>query len=413
MKLLLSLFILFALTLIPTTAQDTGAPTPEPTTLMRALSLIADTPAVQDGAPVVSYGANHEALLARGLPVPANWAFFEFLGAPSAVLFSLSGAGMSEMAPSLYIGGPDYMQTVGFDFFQIEAAIEIGMPPAHGQILLGTFSAESVIAAHLARGYTVEAGGEEGTLLCPADGCDSGQQTRVAERDMSNPFGGRLGQMRPLFVGDGLIVVAGDYDVLQALIAPLTTSARSPVDPETERVLADLPEYQALANTLAADPLVPAVMVFDPADLQTDPAPDEDAQAVLDANPLPPFALFAIASAADAGAQTEDGLALLVYEDAADAETAAASIDARLALPSVRGDRAYSEIYGEFGTVEPAQVVADEATGLSVVVLRVSGERPPVENEEGGTVMSHRVFSRFLQSVYMRDTLWLTTGAEE
>jgi hypothetical protein len=348
-------------------------------------------------------------LLARGLPIPANWDFFEFLGEPPAILFSLSGAGMSDMSQTLWQGGPEFPGTIGLDFFQIAQTIEVGQPPTHGQILLGTFDAEAVIAAHQARGYTVEAGGEEGALLCPADGCESGQKVRPTERELSNPFGGRLGQMRPLFVGEGVIVVAGDYAVLQALIGPLTISARSPSDPDRERTLADLPEYQALANTLAANPLVPAVMVFAPADLQADPAPDDDAQAVLDANPLPPFELFAVASTADTGAQTEDGLVLLVYQDAADAETAAASIDARLTLSSARGDRVYSDIYGEFGTLEPAQVVTDEATGLSVVVLRARGERPPAEDEDGRTPLSHRAFMRFLQSVYMRDMLWLAT----
>lgn len=406
MRILLALCILLALA-VTTVAQDETPPDAEPTAFMRALSAIADTGVVQDGGPIVSYGANHEALLARGLPVPANWGFFELLGSPPAVLFSLSGAGMADMLPNIVRGAPDYAATVGFDFFQIEAAVEVGMPPMQGQILFGTFDTDAVIAAHRARGYTVEAGGEEGTLMCPADGCESGQQTRVAEVDPSNPFGGRLGQMKPLFVGNGLIVVAGDYALLQDLVAPLTISARSPSDPDRERTLADLPEYQALANVLAANPLVSAVMVFDPLDLQPDPGPDEDVVALLQASPLPPFDLFAIASVADADEGSEDAVALLVYQDAADAETAAASIDARLALPTVRGDRTYSDVYGEFGTIEPAQVVADEATGLSVVVLRVSGERPPAENEEGLTVMSHRAFSRFLQSVYMRDMLWL------
>jgi hypothetical protein len=399
MKILLALCMLFVLAFTGA-AQDATETAPEPSPFLRALSLIADVPSVQDGAPVVSYGANHEALLARGLPIPANWEFFEFLGAPPAILFSLSGAGMSDMSQTLWQGGPEFSGTIGLDFFQIAQTIEVGLPPTHGQILLGTFDAEAVIAAHQARGYTVESESEAGMLLCPADGCESGQKVRVTDVDPSNPFGGRLGQMRPLFVGDGVIVVAGDFAVLQDLIAPLTEDAAS---------LADLPEYQALANTLAANPLVSAVMVFTPADLQPEPAPDDDAQAVLDANPLPPFELFAVASAADADAQNEDGLALLVYTDAADAETAAASIDARMALTSARRDRVYSDIFGEFGTLEPAQVVTDEATGLSVVVLRASGERPPAEDENGRTPLSHRAFMRFTQSVYMRDTLWLST----
>src|SRR5690606_18298251 len=113
-------------------AQDATEPAAEPATFMRALGLIADIPAVQDGAPVVSYGANHEALQARGLPIPANWGLYEFLGEPPLILQSLSGAGIAEMASNLARGGPDYSTVVGFDFFQIEAAIEVGLPPTHG-----------------------------------------------------------------------------------------------------------------------------------------------------------------------------------------------------------------------------------------------------------------------------------------
>ena len=406
MKLLLAFCMLLAMFFTAAAQDATGTPAEpaEPSTFLRALGLIADIPAVQDGAPIVSYGANHEALQARGLPVPVNWGLYAMLGEPAVVFASISGAGMSEMATSIRMAGPDYPAAVGFDFFQIEAAIEVGLPPTNGQLLLGAFDANAVIEAHVARGYTVESESEAGTLLCPADGCDSGMKTRFDGVDRSNPFGGQLGQMKPLFVGDGVIAVAGDFAVLQALIAPLTEDAP---------VLAERPEYQALAGALTAYPLVPAVMVFDPADLQLDTAPDEDAQAVIDANPLPPFELVAIASGADDDPRVEDGVLLLVYADAADAETAAASIDARMALASVRAQATYAELYSVNGTLEPAQVVTDEATGLSVVMVRVSSENPPLEDENGLTVLAHKEFLRFMQSLVARDALWLlTTGGE-
>lgn len=407
MKILLTLFILFVLA-FTTAAQDaTGtpeAPAAEPSPFLRTLSLIADVPPVQAGGPVVSYGANHEALLARGLPVPPSWAIYEALGTQTVFLFSIPGTGMSNFITTLLLAGAKYPDTVGFDFFQIKQAVEVGRPPEHGQVLLGAFDPESVIAAHTARGYTIESESDAGTLLCPADGCDSGAKTRISERDPANPFGGDLGQMRPLFVADGVIVVATNFDVLQGLIAPLTADAPT---------LADLPEYQAVANTLAAYPLVPAVMVFNPADLQPDGAADEEAQAIVDANPLPPYELVAIASAADADAGTENGLALFVYADAAAAGTAAASLDARMALSSALAGASFGEMFGEAGTLEPARVVTDEATGLSVVVLQISAARPSNERVDGSIVMSHRPFNRFLRSIITRDSLWLATDTSQ
>ena len=203
---------------------------------------------------------------------------------------------------------------------------------------------------------------------------------------------------------DGLIVVAGDFAVLQDLIAPLTGGAAS---------LADRPEYQALANALTAYPFVPALMVFDPADLQPDPAPDDSAQALLDANPLLPFELIAIASGASAEPRIEDGVALLVYADAADAETAADAIDARMALSSVIAQASYAELFSANGTLQPAQVITDDATGFSVVMLRMSSKDLPLEDENGLTLLAHRAFSRFMQGIVTRDTLWLTTTSEE
>ena len=119
-KLLVILLVLASSVVM---AQETSTPENEPTTFMRALGLIAAIPSVQDAGQIVSYGANHEALLARGLPIPIDWGMYETLGENALFLLATPYPGFSNFATTIRMGGSEYAQAVGFDFFEIEAAI--------------------------------------------------------------------------------------------------------------------------------------------------------------------------------------------------------------------------------------------------------------------------------------------------
>src|SRR5690606_1972886 len=149
----------------------------EPSPFLRALSLIPDIAPVREATPLFSYADYHAALAARGIETPERFAdFLADREAYGPLLPALPMSGPNNLLTYLAAGGAEYPETVGFDFFEIAQGIEIGVPPEHGQILIGDFSADAVEAAYTAREYSVEREGETGVLLCPEAGCDSGTQ---------------------------------------------------------------------------------------------------------------------------------------------------------------------------------------------------------------------------------------------
>lgn len=397
-------FLLIVLVLVTLSAAAQEA---EPTDFMRALALIPDTAATREGAPIISYADYYAGLAARGYLPPPNWALFEMtqlIPLPAA----LPPAGPRQMLQNLSVGAPEYPQVVGFDFFQIEQGIEIGMPPAQGQVLAGGFDEAAVVAAYSARGYTVEQESDAGLLLCPEAGCDAGTATNLREINPGNPFGGHLGRSEPIFVGDDILLNSPNIEIVQSLIETYTADAPS---------LADAPEFAAVAAVLADFEYVSAVSAYSPQAfspltaemLNMDAAAFKQFMAGIDAVPLPPFELVAMASATDD--EHEYGLALVVYADADAAETAAAALDDRLTtLESLRTRQVYAEIFEDIGTLEPARVITDEASGMSVVVVQVTAERPPNTEVDGRLIWSHRPFQLFERMVIMRDTGWLIPG---
>jgi hypothetical protein len=226
-----------------------------------------------------------------------------------------------------------------------------------------------------------------------------------------NPFGGHLGRREPIFVGDGVLLNSPNDTLVEAMAAAYEGSESS---------LADAPDFQALANVLAEYPYVSAVMavsplsvsLLDPLAMTRDTEAAEALLADLETMPLQPYQIAAFASVADG--EREYGLALLVYVNAEAAQQAAASIDERLAaLKSVRTQQTYADLLAETGTLEPAQVVADDATGLSAVVVRMTTPQPVNEEVDGQIVASHRGYVRFLQMLVLRDTNWLAWSSSE
>ena len=412
-KLLITLLVLASSVVM---AQDTSTPEPEPSPFRRALSLIPDIPLVREATPLFSYADYHASLASRGIERPARLA--EFMADKDAygpILPALPIAGPPNLLTYLAAGGEDYPATVGFDFFEVSQGIEVGMPPGAGQILLGDFSADAVEAAYTARDYVVEREGETGVLLCPEAGCDTGAEIDFRGILRGNPFGGELGRKEPLFVTDGVLLNSPHFPMLEAMAATYEGSAGS---------LADAPEMQAVADLLDDYPYVMSVMAVSPLSLGTVDLSfmDDEVRAqtlegltsALESMPLAPYQVAAFASTADE--TNEYGLTLLVYANADAAREAAASIDQRLAaMESIRiPGRTYAELFDGVGTLEPSAVVTDEATGLSVVIVRASKPLPSNEPGENGMVMgSHLLYRRFYEMISARDSNWLVWGSGE
>jgi hypothetical protein len=379
---------------------QSDTPESEPSPLMQALSAVPDNATVRESAILFSFGDYHAAIAAAGFEIPQDWA--SFIDNDPFSPRVLPPAGAANLLQYLFLGAPAYPEILGFDFFQIGQALEFGTLPGMGQVLVGSIDPVAVVTAFTARDYTAEEQ-ELGFLLCPANGCDSGQDFDINNRMPENPFGGNLGRREISYVQDGIFVNSPDDVTLLSMTYALKGSARS---------LAESPELQAADHALSEWPYVSAVIAVSPLELGVgDPMRMIEGQEVVipeGADVLLPFysaALFA--SVADE--ERQYGLALLVYADAETAEIAAAAVNARLGLLSSVTEEPYRELFAEFGEVVPAEIVTDEATGLSVVVLRVGG---PTHDEAAENGLVHSSFNRLVQSIYRRDTEWLRWGVE-
>lgn len=412
-KHLIFLFALFVLTLSAVAQDATETPDPEPSPFRRALSLIPDIESVRESTLIFSYADYHAALAARGIERPDR--LVEFLDDREVygpILPALPLTGPENLITYLIAGGADYPATVGFDFFGVAQGLQVGMPPGAGQILIGEFSADAVEAAYTARDYAVERETETGALLCPAAGCDSGAQIDFRNRLPGNPFGGDLGRSEPIFVDDGVLLNSPHLPMLEAMADTYEGEAAS---------LADAPELQAIGGVLDDYLYVSSVIAVSPLSLGTLDARIAETPSVaqtiteqLESMPVAPYQIAAFAAAADP--ENEYGLALLVYVSAEDARVAATSIDQRLAaMESVRiPGRTYADLLTDIGTLEAASVVTDEATGLSVVVVRALNPVPSNEPGDDGMVRaSHLLFRRFYEMIISRDNNWLILGSGE
>lgn len=380
---------------------QSDTPESEPSPLMQALSAVPDNSTVRESEILFSYGNYHDAIRAFGVDIPQDWS--SWLDDQTFPVRVLPPAGASNFLQYLMVGAPVYPEILGFDFFQIGQALEFGTPPSMGQVLLGEIDPDAVAAAFTARNYTAEEQ-ESGLLLCPANGCDSGMSMDIKNRMPENPFGGALGRSEISYVQDGILLNSPDDETLLSMTYALKGTARS---------LADSADFQAADHVLAAYPYVSAVIAVSPLALGLgDPMRMIEGQEIdipEGADALLPFYSSALFASVANENLDEYGLVLLVYGDSETAEIAAAAVDARLALPSVVTRMSYAELFAELGDVAPAQVISDEATGLSLVVLSMGGI-PREDIVESG--IGHSAFMRLIQSVYRRDTEWLRWGVE-
>jgi hypothetical protein len=396
MRVLAVCCALMLLMVMPIVAQD-DPPTDTRPPLLRVLGAAPDTEDIRKAAIIASFADYQAALALRGLETPTSYADFEASDDETrqTVLFALPQVGPEALLRSfLFLGEmPDLM---GFDFFQIAQAAEIGSPPANSLIFTGDFNAQTVIDAHIARGYSAISD-DFGTLLCPEDGCESGAIMDLGNRQNANPFGGAMGQTQPIIVSDARILNARFYSVLAAMAEVIQGQTRS---------LADSKDVQAVANILAYRQYVSAVVLVSPAAISI---VDATASSGRFSNfmgrlsalpPLPLYSLLSVSHTADA--YYEYGDILLIYPDIDSASRAYESIVARLeGVESVRVEgRTIEQLYNEVGEFLPPQVVTDEKTNFSALQLTI---RTPLETMDTGRFAL--AFNRLYRMLLERDTV--------
>jgi hypothetical protein len=366
-----------------------------------------DHRAVEDARP----GAAHPATLAdlqAGLdvddPAAQRW-LAAFMGVAS---------GSSELMTGLLGIGADWPEVVGFDPMAIDRQLTFGAPPATGLVLTGRFAPEAIGAALGARGFVSQPADGDVVLWCGPAGCDAGLEMDLADREIADPFGGRIGRKQPLAVSSSALLSSVDLATIEGMLAATTDVVPS---------LADDPAWAAAAGALAGEgttliqaTFVPSpLLLADPAAiLLADPSLADlrawvEAQRAAGFRAIPPATLLAVG---DAATGTEQVVTLaLTYPTLADAQVAAEVIPERLAqMPSLRVARPWSEVLGERGVTSIAGTAVETASGggVAAVTLRapLAGDDP---DDTGRLPASSQLYRLFIEAIATRDLGFLAT----
>lgn len=401
------------LLLVPITSAQDEPPTDTP--LLRILSAVPAGLARAEGfVSYIDFRASEAGREGTGRYANVEQLVADESDAASLWINALPSSGPGDLMQNIFRGS-DMQEVMGFDLFDIDQALEFGMPPTNGVMLAGDFEAGTIIAAHIARDFTVESTIEspEGlTLLCGPDGCDSGQQTNIENRYPSNPFGGNLGRSQPTLIitsedDHDLVMSSGPLDVVDAMADSVYGERQS---------LADNRTYRAAAEVLAGRDLLRGAYFISPMEVYFLPdmpnvlggmGEDQDVTE-LDLPHLPGYMLLVFADIANE--DTQHAVVGLVYTNIEDAEAAVEAVPARLDVAvSLRVARPMQDLFDERGMVlnEP-EIIENETTGRFVVLFDF--EYPQVTNEpnnSGLITQSGLGFRLFMNMLFARDLAWL------
>ncbi|MCA9903394.1 MAG: hypothetical protein KC547_06025 [Anaerolineae bacterium] len=384
------LIVLILLTFAsPIWAQDSASDTPA---LLDMLALVPDSPSAREY--LVSY-VNYRAVEAArpGALQADTWADWEAARQaddaafdPWMAAFQGISSGPIEMLQLLFVAD-NWPQVIGFDFFEIDQALEYGQPPSMVQVLQGDFNAEAIVSAYEAREFSVEARGDL-TLLCGGDGCDNGMALNMDRLDQTNPFGGRFGRQEPLLIAPGHLVDSADIAQVDQHIALLEGEAAS---------LADDAQFQAAARVAAREGLLIQVQFANAALLGIEG--DNGAS-------IPAYDLLVLA---DAATESEQVVSVgLVYASAADAQAAAEALPARIeSYQSIVRDQPFLDILAERNAAYTVEVFEDETSGAAVAVVVLRGPLAGAEAVDGRLPSSSQIFRLLVQMLYQRDLGWM------
>ena len=376
--------------------------------LLQMLALVPDTVDVRES--IVSY-ADYRAMEAvRGIDTPTAQDFDN--GTDLSALWIASSMGISSgMQLNMLMPMLEEMELlVGFGFFDIDRSLTFNDPPGIGTILAGDLDPEQIRTAFTARDYTTEVSNGI-TVLCGANGCDSGMEMDLANRNPANPFGGQFGRSEPVaLLPGGLLANSPSYAVIEAMLAAGQDEADSLADVASFRAIVEA--AGEIGPVIQASFLSPMHLAFDPVMILGPSATAENQAALEDVlatyNALPPYTVAGLLDVSDGDDQI--ALIALVYGDAEIAQAAGEEVVHRLEIgKSFVTDQTFTEIFDERSiTIDEPYVYEGDGVALAMIPLRypVPGNEP---NEDGPVFTASGMGYRFLiTSVYRRDTTFLS-----
>jgi hypothetical protein len=311
--------------------------------------------------------------------------------------------------------------TTGINFFAIERTISYGQPPATGVILQGDFDNAAIVAAYTENGWEVERDEDGVIMLCSVEGCDSGLQTNLEQRNVANPFGGELGRVEPIAVTDGFIYNSPVMTTIMGIM-----NVRRGDFPS----LAESADVQAAVAVIAEQGLIRQAAIFAPelvgaeldvAMLLGERMTAENVEAALEElreliTPLPLYSFFMVAETANLKAEIQTAHVVLVYSDNESAQAAVAALEHNLqpdGLMSVRMRRPWRTLLDERGELQ-MQVIEHAASGRYVVLVSLAAPLVQADDSIDGLLMMSGIqFRLFMDMIFSRDTAWLVTSIPE
>jgi hypothetical protein len=334
--------------------------------------------------------------------------------AGSLLIQSLPLSGFTGAQYLLY-GGAEMPELMGFDFFDLDASLNYGVPPAQVTLYQGEFDADQIDAALTNSGYVSDEL-DGAPYWCAEAGCDTGMMQDLPNRNPANLFGGDLGRRFPVLLMD---------DVVAASASDTEVEAVSEVYQGENESLADDPNFQTAVSAMygsfdVEDQPQLRQAYFVPADavaIVNDPAfftqmTEEQIAAIRERlmtempDPLP---LYQLVSLGDFGNSTHQyAQVVLVYSDEADAQTAIEIVSQRLeTMNSMRLAKSVQEILDDrqMELLEPV-VYADEATGQYAAVFNFEYPLPTRGEQLEMAGLGYRLF---LDMIFSRDMLWIAS----
>lgn len=369
----------------------------------------------------ISYANYRVALAARDLSSISSYAIYQAAGRDAVQRFvaAMPYGGMNASYFSTFDAMPE---TLGIDFFDIDASLVWGTPPDSATLLKGTFDEASVRVAHLGRGF-VETDLKGTPEWCSPDGCDQGLVMDIANRQPADIFGGDLGRRFPRALAGDILFGSGLDTTVAAMQAAGVAGQASLAD--NRSYAAALLGLDALlarsdgsdgGDLRAAQLSVPDVSFLEPSlDQLPGAVSEEQVRAYQNAlrggeDNLPVYSLYAFADLVDAEAKTETAAVLLVYRNVSMATSAAEVLSARIAQAvSGRAQQPWRELIADRGgEIAGTTVLTPDGTDAAVLVLRLTRPLPgSTPDANGRYVQSGLLYALLINAFNARDLPWL------
>ena len=378
--------------------------------VLELLSFVPDTPAVWEGAPVISYldmAAMVDAAYAGLVPDSA-------MGVLPAddVLRAMfrAQAGPQRYMQHLYRVADEMPALLGIGMADVHRGLDYGTPPRNGMVLGLDPAADrsaAVAAALEGRGFALR----EVSGMPVWHRWDDGEM-RLDERNPADPFGGDLGQAARIVVTPGALAGSPQWSVTQAAAAAI--AGEMPALTGNPAVRTAVSAVTGSADDATDGGRLLQLMLLNARDTMAAPpnlldmlesgVPAEDAAPVYGPDlALPPYLLVALADRRVG--ERDQAVVALVYPDVGQAETAAGRLSKRLFTfaPATAPD-AWSTLLADREAEVTSGVVTDADSGLAAAIVRISSPTvTPAEDPDEWNRLGGSEFRFLVNAVYRRE----------